>query len=235
MRERIYRLTVINVLLLSLLNFSTIAAPSQADVTSANLVVNLDATDSLSYSGTGSTWTNLVDNSNKTISNAAYNSENGGSIVFGGATFVDIGTPLSSNASFTKEAWVYDSSGTGPRNILSSSNTVFWLNGTTLSGGVAGSYSLVTKASFPKNAWQHVLLTFDDTTDTMTLYVNGVQVSQNTGVTARYTQETMRIGSHVSGDTPVSFWNGRISKVRVYNAALTQAQVMTNEVQKFPS
>jgi hypothetical protein len=62
----------------------------------------------------------------------------------------------------------------------------------------------------------------------MTLYVNGSQVNQNTTVTQSFVGETLRIGSHVTGVTPTSFWNGKIAQVRVYNTALTAANVLNN-------
>jgi hypothetical protein len=198
-------------------------------IVTANLVIDLDAGNPASYSGTGTTWTNLVDNTDYTISNGAFDSDNGGSIVFNGtSTFVAIGTPLSNGTNFTKEAWVNASIVTGARNILSSASNVFWNNGSTLSGGVGGSFSLVTSSNFPTTVWRHVLLTFDDDINTMRLYINGVQVSENTGVAQSYVSEIERIGAHFFNGNPVSFWNGKISQVRVYSDALSAADVLEN-------
>jgi hypothetical protein len=203
--------------------------PWTTGVVTDNLAVSLDAGNTDSYPGTGTTWTNLVDDTDYTISNGAFDSGNGGSIVFNGtSTFVDIGTPLSNGTDFTKEAWVNADIVTAARNILSSESNVFWNNGSTLSGGVDDSYSLVTSASFPTLVWRHVVLTFDDAVNTMRLYINGVQVSQNTGVTLSYVSEIERIGAHFFGGNPVSFWDGKIAQVRVYEAALSAAQVQQN-------
>jgi hypothetical protein len=197
-----------------------------------NLLVNLDAGNIDSYPGTGTIWTNLVDESTYTISNGTFDSSNGGSIVFNGdvndGTFVAIGTPLSNGTNFTKEAWVNADVVTGARNILSSASNVFWNNGSTLSGGVGGSFSLVTNSNFPTTVWRHVMLTFDDNSNTMRLYINGIQVSQNTGVTQSYVSEIERIGAHFSGGSPVSFWDGKISQVRVYEESLTDTEVLNN-------
>jgi hypothetical protein len=62
----------------------------------------------------------------------------------------------------------------------------------------------------------------------MRLYINGVQVSQNTGVTQSYISQTERIGAHFFGGSPVSFWDGKIAQVRVYSSALTGAEVLQN-------
>jgi hypothetical protein len=198
-------------------------------ITTDNLVVNLDAGNTDSYSGTGTTWINLVDSTEYTISNGTFDSGDGGSIVFNGSsTFVDIGTPLSNGTNFTKEAWVNANIVTGARNILSSASNVFWNNGSTLSGGVGGSFSLVTSTNFPATVWRHVVLTFDDVNNTMRLYINGTQVSENTGVTQSYVSEIERVGAHFFGGNPVSFWDGKIAEVRVYSTSLTGAEVLNN-------
>jgi hypothetical protein len=210
-----------------LASYGTVAAPV---VVTDNLVVNLDAGNTDSYPGTGTTWTNLVDDTDYTISNGAFDSGNGGSIVFNGtSTFVPIGTPLSAGTDFTKEAWVNaDVVTAGGRNILSSASNVFWNNGSTLSGGVGGTFNHVTSSSFPATVWRHVVLTFDDAVNTMRLYINGVQVSQNTGVTQSYISQTERIGAHFFGGNPVSFWDGKIAEVRVYTEALAAEDVLAN-------
>jgi len=199
------------------------------NIVSTGLVVNVQAGNLSSYPGLGSTWTNLIDSFGYTITSGTYNSANGGSIVFNGtSTVVPIGTPLSTGTNYTLEAWVFATITSSGHNIISSANNVFFIGNGTLYGGIAGSYELVSSPSFPINVWKHVVLTFSDSTNTMTLYINGTQVSQNTNVTQSYVSETLRIGSHVSGVTPVSFWNGRIAQARVYNTALTAANVLTN-------
>lgn len=199
------------------------------NIVTENLVVHLDAGNPSSYPGSGTTWTNLVDNSTYTISNGSYDSNDGGSIVFNGtSTFVPIGIPLSGGTNFTKEAWVNADVVTSSRNILSSASNVLWNNGSTLSAGVGNSYSLVTSSSFPAGVWRHIAQTFDDSTNTMRLYINGIQVSENTGVTQSYISEIERIGAHFFSGNPVSFWDGKIAQVRVYNEALTGTQVQTN-------
>jgi hypothetical protein len=202
-------------------------------ITTDNLIVSLDASDTDSYPGTGTTWTNLVDDTDYTISNGAFDSANGGSIVFNGSsTFVPIGTPLSAGTNYTKEAWVYDDGpGQNSRNILSTEDDVLYISGGVLYGGVGGSFNVVdVGSSLGTGVWRHVCLTFNDTTNTMVLYINGgnVNSSSNNSVTQSYSGNTLRIGSHFFNGSPVSFWNGKIAEVRVYNAALTEAQVIAN-------
>jgi hypothetical protein len=191
------------------------------------LIINLDAGDLSSYPGSGSIWTNLVDNTQYTITNGSFSSDDGGSIIFDGtSTFVSIGEPLSNGTNYTMESWVFATNLSGARNILSSANNVFWCNSGTLSGGVGGQFSLVTSTSFPTNVWRHVALTFNDNTNTMRLYINGSQVSQNTSVTQSFISETLRIGSHFV-TIPVSFWAGRISQVRVYDQEVISSDILS--------
>ncbi len=200
------------------------------NIVTTGLLVNVQAGNTSSYPGSGSTWTNLVDGTTYTITGGSYDSANNGSIVFNGtSTVVPIGTPLSAGASYTLEAWVFASNVSSSHNIISSASNVFWVSSGVLYGGIAGSFALVSSSSFPTGVWKHVALTFSDSTNTMTLYINGSQVNQNTNVTQSFTGgEILRIGSHVSGVTPTSFWNGKISQARVYNTALTATNILNN-------
>jgi hypothetical protein len=197
------------------------------------LLLDLDASNVSSYSGSGNTWTNLVDNNNFTISpSGVFDSTNGGSIVFGGSTIVALDTFLAPNTSYSYEAWVYDNPGSsGARNIISSFSNVFWINGTTLSAGVGGSYSLVTYNNFPKGVWKHVAVTFNTSTNTMVLFVDGVEESSASSVNGEVANEFLRIGAHSNAanpGSPVSFWNGRIASVKIYNYSLNLNQVMNS-------
>jgi hypothetical protein len=149
-------------------------------------------------------------------------------ITDGTLTIDTSGLPLSNGTNFTKEAWVNANIVTNARNILSSASNVFWNNGSILSGGVGGEFSLVTSTNFPTAVWRHVVLTFDDDNNTMRLYINGTQVSENTGVTQSYVSEIERIGAHFFGGNPVSFWDGKIAEVRVYSEALADTDVLAN-------
>jgi hypothetical protein len=194
-----------------------------------NLQIYLDANNRNSYSGSGNTWTNLTNRNTYTISsNGGFDSTNGGSINFSGSTYVDVGSLLSSGTNYTKEAWIRADSLTTSHNIISSASNVFFFSGSTLYGGVGGAFTRTSSTSFPTNTWRHVALTFNDSTNTMVMYINGVQVSTNTNVNESYIAETLRVGAHFSGGNITSFFQGRISEVRVYNEALRADQVLFN-------
>ena len=143
----------------------------------------------------------------------------------GTTQYVTIGTPITSSSSYTKEAWVYVTTTSGARNIISSTNAPFWLNGSTLSAGQAGNYSSVADpTAFPANTWVHVAVTYNAATTTMTLYRDGIAVNSNNAVSS-YTAENTFIGSHQGSS---SFLQGYTDEVRIWNTALTQAQLKQN-------
>src|SRR5689334_22716664 len=92
------------------------------------------------------------------IFGSSVNAQTNYSLSFNGTSnYVSINAPLSSGSSYTKEAWVYCTNSSGAKNIISSANCPFWVNGTTLSAGQAGNYSQLTDPSaFPLNTWVHV-------------------------------------------------------------------------------
>jgi hypothetical protein len=74
------------------------------------------------------------------------------------------------------------------------------------------------------NAWSHVAVTWDGSI--MRLYVNGVEVANHarTG-TLQTTTTPLRIG----GNSPYGeFFLGRIDEVRIYNRALSAAEIQTD-------
>ena len=76
----------------------------------------------------------------------------------------------------------------------------------------------------PVNAWTHVALTYDGAT--LRLFVNGTQVaSRATTGAIQTTDNPLWIG----GNSPYGeYFTGLIDEVRVYNRALTQAEIQTD-------
>ena len=86
------------------------------------LVLALDAANTKSYGGSGTTWTDLSSSGNNgTISGATYNSGNGGYFDFNGIndsveTSSDMFNP---NANFTFSSWVNADTTTGTHTVVS--------------------------------------------------------------------------------------------------------------------
>ena len=88
----------------------------------------------------------------------------------------------------------------------------------------AGNQNTIGTTALAVNTWTHLAATFDGAT--VRLYVNGVQVAsqaQTTPLTP--TTGTLQIGADsYTGEN----FTGRIDEVRVYNRALSQAEIQTD-------
>lgn len=193
------------------------------------LILSLDAANGSSYQGFGNIWTNLVGGTNYTINAGTFDPSYGGSIIFNGSnSTVPVGIILSSGTNYTIEAWVYAFTTSGSRTIVGSNSNVLWISGGTLYGGLGGAFTEVSSSAFPINVWRQVVLSFNDTTNTMKLYINGSLVNQKTTVTNSYAGEVVRIGGHFWQGQPSSFFNGRIAKVKIYNREVTSTEILQN-------
>ncbi|QKG53346.1 LamG-like jellyroll fold domain-containing protein [Hymenobacter sp. BRD67] len=134
--------------------------------------------------------------------------------------------------SFTLEAWVYGTNLSAVNSIIRKSGdyNLVLLSGGLLyaevwSGGMSNptrSYATAT-AAITQNHWTHVGATWDGTT--LKLYVNGVAVAATPGSLAIATAEPLQIGRSAAYNQA---FNGRLDEVRIYNAALTAAQVQAD-------
>jgi chitodextrinase len=140
---------------------------------------------------------------------------------------------LQLTTSMTLEAWVFPTTApTGWRAVVDKTVDGYYLMASTDNGnrpGVGGTWTDGNKNVFgpsvlPVNTWTHLATTFDGTT--VRLFVNGAQVaSQAQTAPLRTTTGTLQIG----GDSyPNEFFAGRIDEVRVYNRALSAAEIQAD-------
>jgi hypothetical protein len=170
-------------------------------------------------SASGSTWTNPP--GTITFDDAAGVKLDGTGYVTLGAT----GLPAA-NAAETISVWVKLGSTSGTQDFIALGDGAghgvkLGLNGGTLAAFTWAGTSLVTGTTPVDGAWHNVVYSYDGV-GTNNLYVDGVAVSP-TGT------------AHQSGSTTVAYlgtydgsnerYNGSIDDVRVYNTALTAAQV----------
>ena len=209
------------------------------------LVLNLDAGNRKSYPATGTTWTDLTGNGNDgTLTNGpTFDSSNGGSIVFDGTDeFVSV--PDNStwdlpgdfslqvwfkrNAAFASTWWrdsfIGHDDGGGLNN-----KWIFTYDGTSLlfhTNTTSGSSQLI-QAPIPwtpsNNEWYLVNLTKSG--NVYTFYQNSISLGSVTN-TAPIPDSSapLTIGTAEGG----SLFNGNIAKVKIYNKALTAAEVEQN-------
>jgi hypothetical protein len=206
-------------------------------IISNGLTLYLDAADTNSYSGSGTTWNDLSSGNTGTIVNSpAYTSGVGGYFNFGPTLNTSkrvsftYQTPIqTTSTAFTWNIWVYPE-------VLDQGHVLMGYRGTTL----LQFYKLTTTKfemypaeiyhNFNATAWQYISAVYDGTqagTDNMKMYVNGTQVGLRDA-----DQPDLRVTAmpfFVGGDPDAGEYSrARISKVSVYNRALSSAEIIQN-------
>jgi hypothetical protein len=89
---------------------------------------------------------------------------------------------------------------------------------------IGGEQNALGSAGLPVNTWTHLAVTYDG--QTLTLYVNGAPAGSKaqTGLVPT-SAGVLRIGGN--GIWP-EWFSGLIDNVRIYNRALTQAQIQSD-------
>ena len=229
-----------NVLNGTLNNFAKTGATSNfvvgkvsGSIVTNGLVLNLDASNSSSYSGTGTTWTDLsVSSNNGTLTNGAtFNSANGGAMVFDG---IDDRVQTNYNPTFTDFTvcvW-YKDNGSSIYGRLVDNNYIngFWLgkNGTTPNqwgGGIKESPSpFGIYLTLPDSQWHFLTSVRSGTTHT--IYGDGITNKiSNTVSAAALSGTSIAIGEWSGGGTGQIF-KGSIPQVLIYSRAITEAEIM---------
>ena len=199
------------------------------------LVLCLDAGNSKSYPGSGTTWTDLSGRGNTgTLTNGpTYSSGNGGSIVFDGSNdYVSGSIPTLINWSITlwyrstditSQLVFYPFSGTTGANGLgfggtcdaNTNNRWYFFEGT---NNFSSSNTAITT-----NVWYNLVVTKSSTT--YNLYTNGSLSLSGSGVDLSLTQYNLGRRSDGGGQFYVK---GNIANTQIYNRALTAAEIQQN-------
>ena len=217
---------------------------SQDNIVECGLIFYLDASNVLSYPGSGTVWYNLSDFSkNGTLTNGpTYSSSDGGSIVFDGTNdhiaYTNPGTP----DEYTYDAWIRP---TRFQASTSEDHGIFGTTGTTRSqfdlneGSDLGFNSKLrlydsdlTPPEFEYeidnvdlvNKWSHVAVTRNGTTTT--LYLNGKLVKRGTQTGSGNSHLTNVIGSSYTGGN--QYFEGNIAQARIYSRPLNSAEIKQN-------
>ena len=229
-------------------NYETMKSKFANTIVQQGLVLNLDAGNIYSYAGAGTTWYDVSGNSfNATLINSpTYTSDNGGVLNWASASSQYATVPMSSTlrvASITEEVWVY-LSGTADQVFIGSqygtgSNNSFalWLSGGTFYFGVntGGSFYNSASSAASTSTWYHLVHTYNATTQY--LYINGVLTTTlNSAASGNISYDAsntlLAIGADFNGTGynvgPSVYTNGKMPVVRIYNIALSAAQVLQN-------
>jgi hypothetical protein len=142
---------------------------------------------------------------------------------------------LDLSTAMTLEAWVYPASISGWRTVLMKEwNAAYYLYAAVSAGSVSGVpgtgvnisgwQEIYGSSSLPLNTWSHLAGTFDGAT--LRLYVNGQPVtSRALNGQVLTTANPLRVGGNTEWG---EYFSGRIDEVRVYNRALSQAEIQSD-------
>ena len=200
------------------------------------LVLNVDAGFTPSYPTIGTTWYDVSSGGNNgTLTNGAtFNSVDGGSIVFDGVDD-EVVLPINSifnTPSVTFEVWA-NLQEINDRHILyvnwtanalevNSDRSVVMFNYSNTAGQVG---SQTTSGAINWNVWTHFVGTYDDSSQTLRTYINGVLLATRTSTPSTvYSVYVHKIsGTNFGGEV-----KGKISITRHYNRALSASEILQN-------
>ena len=199
-------------------------------------VLYLDAGNTSSYPGAGTTWTDLVGGKTFNLMNGpTYNSADGGKIKFTAASsqYAECSSSLPSLATFTTSVWHYwDGLNTGGLPCILTENYVgskinYFLGA--LQGAVAqsgyfnGGFQISPQFTLDKDNWYQIVTTCD-LNQVVKVYVNNILISttSTTGAPPSSSQAGIRLMRR--WDNP-DYWGGYLSTVQIYDKALDSGQV----------
>ena len=200
------------------------------------LVLNLDAGVNKSYPRNGTTWYDLSNNGNGTLTNGpTFSRNNGGVITFDGTDDnVTLGTggSLGLDSYHSVEFWVYPFTDSGDQGLLrnkgSGGNTNNYMHYLFRGANIRmGWYSNDLRAynQMVPNNWYHIVFLLDSADDKRRIYKNSSLVATDSSAqttTPNVTNTTTYLGYYGP------YFNGLMATCRIYNRSLTAAEVLQN-------
>jgi hypothetical protein len=207
------------------------------DVVKNGLVLYLDAANSKSYVSGSSVWRDLSGNNNSgSLTNGpTFSSDGKGSIVFDGTNdYVNLGNILNFTSSFTVELYFNASAWNDEWvGLLTKGDTAWRIHRLAvdtpikINFTVTGLSSVVNTAStINTNIWYHLVCVYNGTQ--LLIYLNGsLDATQNVTGTPSTNTKNLAVGwnADFSGRR---FFNGKIPVVKIYNRALSPAEILEN-------
>ena len=218
-------------------------------IVTSGLTLGLDAANIKSYAGSGTTWTDLSGSGiNGTLTNSpTYNAAGYFSFNYLNSNFVSFSNSsaiqFTGTANYTLEAWVYPTRNPGANNwtgifdredtsigsrdgynlyFLGSTGTNTFFATERFVAGVGSAVVYTIDQASSVNAWNYLVATYDGST--ITLFHNNI--SRGTGISAgsiTNTSKTLTIG--IRGG---QYFDGRIANCKMYNRALSTAEIAQN-------
>lgn len=207
------------------------------------LVLCLDAGNTKSYPGTGTTWFDRSGggNNGSLVNGVGFSSSNGGSFVFNGVNNRGIqlaGTNLSLNqmtisswnysTNYNQNGFMFEKTTNGSVNtqyslFYNSSNQIYYRT----YGLSPLDLAMTTSDAVVNSQWNNVVATYDGILKR--IYVNGVLRAVSGTPTGTITQNltgAAYIGTY--GNFAGYYFNGNIAQTHIYNRALTLLEIQQN-------
>jgi hypothetical protein len=183
-------------------------------ITTNGLVLNLDAANTASYNGSGTTWVDISGSEfdGTLINGPTYsNSGTSSSISFDGTD--DYARVSDINTASAESSWVLETVGSDIRLYITNNSLLSFAS-----------------TSFSTLVWTYIVGTFNGTT--IKIYKNSV-LGDITGTIAGLNDSNLNINigalySQNGSEGGTGLWNGKIANVKIYNRALSQAEVLNN-------
>jgi len=196
------------------------------------LVLYLDAANTRSYPGTGTTWSDLSRSGNNGIltNGPTFNAGNGGSIVFDGSNDY-VSLPTITNNIYTIDFWYKMGGNDGSYGYFASSGD----NGFAIGEGGPGigygqfyywNSSVSTGlGTIPSTTnWNHICTLINVSTNNIQIYGNGNQLSNST--ISNMSTSVSNIGRYITSNT--HYLKGNLALYKIYNRALSATEILQN-------
>jgi hypothetical protein len=213
---------------------------NNAPIVTDGLVFYVDAGNSSSYPGSGSTWSDLVGgNDGAFINGPTFNSGNAGSIVFDGTNdyvrYSNCPEYDFANANFSAGCFFKSSESANYTGLAGKINLA---NGT---GGWAFEFHqgkitswinnnlLSSPLAYNDNNWHHAFITHGDpSTGTRKIYIDGYEVASGTMPQHSYTFSNIDlwVGGWTGGGSYT--FNGSIAQLQLYSKQLSSSEILQN-------
>lgn len=221
----------------------------------SNLVSYFDAAIYDSYPGAGTTWTDLAENSNGTLTNGpTFSMDADGAINFirSSNQYVSVGALSGSFASFTVDVWFYPTSisnyenvldcnygysgttgNTGPRLEMNSTGNIGWVYSNSSSNESYYAH-VVLNSGLQANKWHHIAISYNGASNSSITYYNGantnisrITVGSPTGFIGSINDLRFAQGFNRASYTQRGY-DGKIAIVKIFNRSLTSDEIYQN-------
>lgn len=234
-----------------------ISSPSDGNVSTDKLVLELDASKKISYPGTGTTWYDLSgQNNNATLkASSQFNSEGyfqyGGNGVDDESSVSTVEVNTNSSEGNTVEQWIWSDERDGNGNMPFTwwnQSWDLWAYGNHfgINNGSSLVYGITNSDDVLIGKWNHVVTYFPNNWSTSyqdaKMWINGVSQSlsiRQGSLASRSLSASQTVGvggGYTSGGNNFN-WDGRVATTRIYAKELSHSEVLQNyyEAPNIPS